>query len=115
MSSADIQYGITKPSFPPTNEVEQTKIPKLVNIFQSSLRRSERIRKSQNAKELEESHPKKRNVFTAKRLLAFYTVLSTVCTQYKSRFMDPKNDATTFDKWINMFHENNELYDGKLN
>ena len=29
--------------------------------------------------------------------------------------MDPKNDATTFDKWINMFHENNELYDGKLN
>ena len=66
-------------------------------------------------KKTEESHPKKRNPFTAKILLAFYTVISTVCTKYTSRVMKPKPDTTTYDKLINRFHEDNELYDGKLN
>ena len=75
------------------------------------MRRSERIRKSQDANEAEESHPKKINSFTAKILLAFYTYLSTVCTQYKSRVINPKPGATTYDKFINRFHEANEMYD----
>ena len=29
--------------------------------------------------------------------------------------MEPKPDATTYDKLINRFHEANELYDGTLN
>ena len=91
------------------------KMPKFANIFQSGLRRSERIWKSQDAKKTEESHPKKRNPFTAKILLAFYTVISTVCTQYTSRVMETKPGATTYDKLINRFHEANELYDGTLN
>ena len=80
-------------------------MPKLVNILQSRLCSSERIRKSQDAKEAEESHPKKKNGFTDKILLAFYTVLSTVCTKYTARVMEPKPGATTYDKFINMFHE----------
>ena len=40
VSSADVQYGIIKPSFPTTNEGDQMKMPKLVNISQSGLRRS---------------------------------------------------------------------------
>ena len=28
--------------------------------------------------------------------------------------MEPKPDATTYDKWITRFHEANELYDGTL-
>ena len=67
VSSADVQYGIAKPSLSPTNEGDQKKIPKLVNLSQSGLRRSERIRKSQDAKEAEEYQPKKRNTFTVKR------------------------------------------------
>ena len=39
VSSVDVQSVITKPSFPPTNEVDQMKIPKLVNILHSGLRR----------------------------------------------------------------------------
>ena len=89
-------------------------MPKLANILQSGLRLSERIGKFQNAKEVEESHPKKRNSFTAKILIYFYTVLSTVCTEFTSRVMEPKPDATTYDKLINRFHEANELYDGTL-
>ena len=53
VSFMDAQYGITKPYLPPTNEGGQLKIPQLVNLLQSGLRRSERIRKSQNAKEAE--------------------------------------------------------------
>ena len=71
VSYVDVQSSITKPYFPPTNEGYQMKMPKLVNLSQSILHRSESIRKSQNAKEAEESHPKKRNSFTAKRLLDF--------------------------------------------
>ena len=71
---ADVKYGITKPYLPPTNEGDQIEMPKLVNLLQSGLRCSERIQKSRNAKEAEESHPKKRNNFTAKILLAFYTI-----------------------------------------
>ena len=71
MPSADVQSGITKPYFPPTNEGDQMKMQKMVNILQSGLRRSERMRKSQDGKEAEESHPKNRNTFTAKRLFAF--------------------------------------------
>ena len=40
VASANVQYGIIKPSFPTTNEVDQIKMPKLVNISQSGLRRS---------------------------------------------------------------------------
>ena len=115
VSYADVKYGITKPSFPPTNEGDQIKMPKLVNILQSGFHRSERIWKSQDAKESEESHPKNRNTFTAKISLAFYTVLSIVCTQYTSMVMDPKPGSVTYDKLINGFHEANELYDGTLN
>ena len=53
VSSVDVQYGITKSSFPPTNEGDQMKIPKLVNLSQSGLRRPERIWKPQDAKEAE--------------------------------------------------------------
>ena len=91
------------------------KMPKLVNVLQSGLRRSERIQKFKNSKEAEESHAKNRNAFTAKKLIAFYTVISTVFNQFTSRVMDPKPDATTYDKSINRFHEANELYDGTLN
>ena len=76
VSSADVQSDISKPFFPPTNEGDQMKMPKLINISHIGLRRSERIRKSQNSKEVEESHPKYRNAFTFKILLALYTVLS---------------------------------------
>ena len=79
-------------------------MPKLANLSQSGLRRSERIRKSQNSKEVEEYHPKKRNAFTFKIILALYTVLSIFFTQYISRVMDPKPDAITYDKLINRFH-----------
>ena len=51
MSSTDLQYIITTPSFPPTNKGYQMKMPKLVNISQGGLRRSEGIWKYQNAKE----------------------------------------------------------------
>ena len=51
------------------------KMPKLVNLSQRGLCRSERIRKSQDAKEAKESHPKKRNSFITEILLAFYNVL----------------------------------------
>ena len=78
VSCADVQYGINKPSFSRTNKGEQTKMPNLVHLLQSDLHHSERIRKSQNTKEAEESHPKNRNAFTAKRSLAFYTVISTL-------------------------------------
>ena len=91
------------------------KMTKLVYLLQNVLSCSERIRKSHNAKEAEESHPKERNSFNAKRLLAFYTVLSAVWNQYISRFMYPKPDVTTYDKLINRFYEANELYDGTLN
>ena len=111
----EVQYGIAKPSFPPSNKGCQMKIPKLVNLFQSGLLRSERIEKSQDAKEAEESRPKMINSFTAKRLRAFYIVLSTGFTQYTSRVMDPKLGVTTHDKFINRFHEANEMYDGTLN
>ena len=78
VSFADAQSGIIKPSFPPMNEGYQLKIPKLVNLTKSVLRCSERIRKSHNAKEAEEYHHREINAFTAKILLAFYTVLSIV-------------------------------------
>ena len=71
--------------------------------------------RKQDAKEAEESRPKNRNAFTAKILLAFYTVISTFCTQYKSIVMEPKTGATTYDKLINMFHEAYELHYGTLN
>ena len=64
--SADVKSGINKLSFPPTNDGDHIKITKLVNLLQSSLRCLERIRKSQDAKEAEESQPKKINAFTAK-------------------------------------------------
>ena len=91
------------------------KISKLVNILQSGLCRSERMGESQDAKEAEEFHPKNIIAFIAKILLAFYTVISTVCTQYTSRVMEPKPGDKTCDKFINRFHEANELYDRTLN
>ena len=112
MSYADVQSRITKTSLPPTNEGDQTKIPKLVNLLQSRLRPSERMRKSQDTKEAEVSHTKKRNAFTSKRLLDLYTVLSTVFNKYTSRVLDTKPGDTTYDELINRFHEANGLYDG---
>ena len=53
VSSADVQYVITKPSFPLTKKGYHMKMPKLVKFLQSGLRCSERIRKSQDAKEAE--------------------------------------------------------------
>ena len=91
------------------------KMSKLDNLPQSGLRRSERMRKFQNSKKVEESHPKKINAFTSKILLFFYTVISTVFTLCTLRFMEPKPDATTYDKFINMFHDANDLYGGTLN
>ena len=37
VSSADMKYVVTKPSFPPTNEGDQMKMHKLVNLLQSGL------------------------------------------------------------------------------
>ena len=59
VSSVDVQSGITKPSFPPTNEVDHTKMPKLINLSQRGLHCSERIRKYQDTKKAKEYHTKK--------------------------------------------------------
>ena len=87
VSSANVQFDIPKPYLPPKNEGDHMKIPKLVNLSQSGLRRLERVRNSQDVKEAEEYHPKKRNAFTAKILLSFYNVISKVCTQCTSIVM----------------------------
>ena len=50
VSFADAQSDIIKPYFLPTNDRDQLKVPKLVNLSQIGFRRSERIRNSQNEK-----------------------------------------------------------------
>ena len=50
VSYADVQSGITKSSFPPKNKGDHIKMPNLVNLSQSGLRRLERIRNYQDAK-----------------------------------------------------------------
>ena len=53
VSSEDMQSRITKPSLSQTNKGYHIKMPKLVHLLQSRFCCSERIRKSQDAKEAE--------------------------------------------------------------
>ena len=91
-------------------------MPKMINLSESGLRRSERLRALREKKKQEAEHPpKNKSAFATQKVLGLFSVLSTVCLTMTSPTIRLHEDATTYDKLVNRFHEANELFDGSMN
>ncbi len=104
-----------KSAEPLANEGGSLGMPKMANLSESGLRRSERIRKLNALKSKEAQHPKKKSAFTTKRILGFFPVLSTVAASLSAHHIPIHENATKYEKLVHRFHEANKLYDGTLN
>ena len=54
-------------------------------------------------------------MFTTKKVFGLFSALSTVCLSMTSPTIRLHENATTYDKLVNRFHEANELFDGSIN
>ena len=100
-----------------SNEGDHLTMPQVVNLAESGLRRSPRLQEQQK-KKAEEAHPKigkNKSVFSTKRILGLFTVLSTICADATSNHIQLHKNATRYEKLVNRFHEANELFDGTCN
>ncbi len=116
VSFADVANDSSKNNLSLANEGGDLGMPKLTNLSETGLRRSERLRKINEKKNQEVRHPsKKKAAFSTKRVLGLFTVLSTVATHMSSFHSPIHPNATKYEKLVHRFHEANELFDGTIN
>ena len=112
-------------SEPSPGNTEDNQMPSMINLAESGLRRSERIRQLREMKAAEERHPSasngsssappRRSFFTRSVIVGLFTIIASVCMSAQSRIVPLPPSASRYERLVHRFHEANELFDGTLN